>query len=389
MPDEPGDLLFKSEGLVDNITDDEYADMMNNDGDFHLLAFVYMAIMPISCIIGLTGNCLVFILIRSNQIFRRLPSSPYLLGLSICSTMFLVSVFTFWMEQSFFKDPHEQHSTLVCKLSTFFAHFSDFTSVWLIVLVGYERLVLLYKATRFQRSLTNSRRQVIVLVFLSIVANFWILFVAESTFDGYCGVRVDYEHVYNIFMLIETILNMAVPSVLIVGSNILVILKLRDHLKRIPASTVSFNTNDIVYSGDPTQTIKLSKTSKASLYRLSSRLSMNKMDEIQALRYKRHSLRYADLQLSRSLAIMTSFFISLNLPNYLYRIASVLQLNIQPEVMQNISFLALTLLYLHHALLFFVYIFNSPQMRKRLLPTALKLLECYCLKTVQESDFNY
>lgn len=33
-----------------------------------------------------------------------------------------------------------------------------------------------------------------------------------------------------------------------------------------------------------------------------------------------------------------------------------------------------------YALLFFIYIFNSPQMRKRLLPTALKLLECYCLK---------
>jgi len=48
--------------------------------------------------------------------------------------------------------------------------------------------------------------------------------------------------------------------------------------------------------------------------------------------------------------------------------------------MQRLSFMAHVLLYTHHACLFYLYIFNSPQMRKRLAPTALKLLECYCFK---------
>lgn len=35
---------------------------------------------------------------------------------------------------------------------------------------------------------------------------------------------------------------------------------------------------------------------------------------------KRNSLRYTDLQLTRSLLVVTTVFIVLNLPNYLYRI---------------------------------------------------------------------
>ncbi|VDK30914.1 unnamed protein product [Gongylonema pulchrum] len=38
-------------------------------------------------------------------------------------------------------------SSVLCKLLTFIAHFCDFSSVWLIVLVGFERLVLLYRSS--------------------------------------------------------------------------------------------------------------------------------------------------------------------------------------------------------------------------------------------------
>jgi hypothetical protein len=48
--------------------------------------------------------------------------------------------------------------------------------------------------------------------------------------------------------------------------------------------------------------------------------------------------------------------------------------------MRRLSWAVHTLLYMHHACLFYLYIFYSPQMKKRLLPTALKLLECYCCK---------
>lgn len=36
----------------------------------------------------------------------------------------------------------------------------------------------------------------------------------------------------------------------------------------------------------------------------------------------------------------------------------------------------------HHAGLFYIYIFYSPQMKKQLRPMAMKLLECDCLRPV-------
>jgi H+/Cl- antiporter ClcA len=99
MSDSAAELLFESEGLYENLTAEEYDDLLNGEHQYNFFAIIYMAIMPVSCVVGLTGNCLVYILIRSNQIFRRLPSSPYLLALSICSTMFLISLLSFWTEE--------------------------------------------------------------------------------------------------------------------------------------------------------------------------------------------------------------------------------------------------------------------------------------------------
>jgi len=231
------------------------------------------------------------------------------------------------------------------------------------------------------------------LLFCSGLANIWILFVAEINDFGGCDINPLYEDIYHTFSLIETIICMIIPSLIIVNSNIFVILKLRSHLKKIPCSpTVSFNMNDTVYSTGPTlfHTIKFTKLSKAGLGRIGSAIrhgssaSATRIEFTEAAQRirQRKNLRYTDLQLTRSLLVITTVFIILNLPNYVYRIGiQFFHLNDQTNaLMQRLSFAAHVLLYTHHAILFYLYIFNSPQMRKRLFPTALKLLECYCLK---------
>lgn len=65
--------------------------------------------------------------------------------------------------------------------------------------------------------------------------------------------------------------------------------------------------------------------------RLGSRFSLTRTEMQEVARCKRHSLRYADLQLTRSLLIVTTFFILLNMPNYAYRIA-IQFLNISDQV---------------------------------------------------------
>nr|CAD2203033.1 unnamed protein product [Meloidogyne enterolobii] len=95
-------------------------------------------------------------------------------------------------------------------------------------------------------------------------------------------------------------------------------------------------------------------------------------------------LKSSDLTLSRSLLIVTSTFVLLNVPNYAFRLYDALFNVEQTHLWLLLYFITFLLYYLHHAVLFYMYIFWSPQMKKQLMPTALKLLECYCFKTVPE-----
>jgi type III secretory pathway component EscR len=103
-----------------SIGDDLDSSSPINSDDF-LLAItnlLYNIYMPICCIIGLTGNCMVWILIRSNRILKKLPSNMYLLALSLVSSVFLLSLFIFWIEQITHTKIYSQY-TITCKLVSF------------------------------------------------------------------------------------------------------------------------------------------------------------------------------------------------------------------------------------------------------------------------------
>uniref|UniRef100_A0A183UTB1 G_PROTEIN_RECEP_F1_2 domain-containing protein n=1 Tax=Toxocara canis TaxID=6265 RepID=A0A183UTB1_TOXCA len=342
-----------------------------------------------------------------------------LLTLSAMSSLFLISLFTFWLEE---EGLLRYRSAILCKLLTFVAHFCDFSSVWLIVLVGFERLILLYRASRAMNK-AKAQRHCGVLLIASFLFNSWILFVANVNEMGDCDILPEYEFLYAVMNTVETVFCMGLPSGIILISNLFVVLRLQSHLKRIPSSpTVSFNTADLLTnSALPPTTLKPASVARyvsfyypirehtyphtllmftkyiycaslknlcisfrSSIGRLSSRFSLSA--DASNVRKRHHkNLRYADLQLTRSLLVVTWVFIALNLPNYIYRIFThVIEIDNQSVGMRQISLFVHILLYTHHALLFYLYIFYSPQMKKRLLPTALKLLECYCLKQPAE-----
>uniref|UniRef100_A0A1I7T576 G_PROTEIN_RECEP_F1_2 domain-containing protein n=1 Tax=Caenorhabditis tropicalis TaxID=1561998 RepID=A0A1I7T576_9PELO len=221
----------------------------------------------------------------------------------------------------------------------------------------------------------RARAQVFILLGFAMVFNGWILFVADMDQEGQCDIKMEYVGMYQTMTIVETIVCMLVPSVLIIACNCLVVSKLNSHIKKNPGSpAVSFNTADVVLT---TQTSAPSNTLK-SYTRISSRFSI---DVEKTPKKKKKGIRYTDIQLTRSLLVVTWAFILLNIPNYGYRIASILfGVPEQSSLMTAISLGAHVFLYTHHAFLFYLYIFYSPQMKRRLKPTAMKLLECYCFK---------
>ncbi|CAJ0929713.1 unnamed protein product, partial [Mesorhabditis belari] len=339
-----------------------------------ILELIYYLYMPFCVIIGLTGNCMVWVLIRSNRILSKLPTNMYLLCLAAMSSVFLISLFIFWLDEDIVQTPLFKNTKFSCKIVTFIAHYCDFCSVWLIVLVGFERLILLHRRCR-SLSIERAKAQILVLMGTMFICNSWILYVADVRKDT-CDIEDGYEYIYDLFTYFEAVFCMALPSFIIIISNVLVVLKLRTHLKRIPSSpTVSFHTGDVMST---------SSTAIKSYTRV-SRLSTKFSIDADKPKKKEKSLRYTDLQLTRSLLVVTWAFIILNLPNYLYRIITLLwdfenTSQTVKEVLLYSKLCAHMFLYTHHGFLFYLYIFYSPQMKRRLKPTALKLLECYCLK---------
>uniref|UniRef100_A0A8R1DUG0 G_PROTEIN_RECEP_F1_2 domain-containing protein n=1 Tax=Caenorhabditis japonica TaxID=281687 RepID=A0A8R1DUG0_CAEJA len=313
---------------------------------------------------------------------NKLPTNTYLLCLAAMSSIFLLSLLIFWIEEvayiyfyDIFHDSLLRNSYYSCIFNTFLAHVCDFSSVWLIVLVGVERLFLLHRKVR-GLTCEKARVQVFILLAFAMLINSWILFVADMDSEGQCDIKEEYVGMYKTMTVVETIICMALPSVVILICNVLVIVKLNEHVRQNPGSpAVSFNTADVVLT---TQTSAPSHTLK-SYTRISSRFSIDV--EKAPKKKKKKGIRYTDIQLTRSLLVVTWAFIALNLPNYVYRISSILfGVSDQTEAMQKISLLAHVFLYTHHAFLFYLYIFYSPQMKRRLKPTAMKLLECYCFK---------
>ncbi|VDL83752.1 unnamed protein product [Nippostrongylus brasiliensis] len=166
----------------------------------------------------------------------RLPTNTYLLCLAGMSSLFLCTLFVFWLEEVsylYFDDSliGMQFRILSCKVNQFLAHVCDFSSVWLIVLVGCERLMLLH---RRRRSLTTEKAcaQVVALVVVAMLFNSWILYVA-SIQQGVCDIDPAFDRIYHVMTVLEvkTVICMLVPSIFIFSSNVFVIYKLNAHVR--------------------------------------------------------------------------------------------------------------------------------------------------------------
>uniref|UniRef100_A0A1I8B9T3 G_PROTEIN_RECEP_F1_2 domain-containing protein n=1 Tax=Meloidogyne hapla TaxID=6305 RepID=A0A1I8B9T3_MELHA len=346
-----------------------------HDNDRVLLYLRYYArhFIPIFCLVGIVGNCMALLLIRTNYWLRRLTSNIYLCTLSVCGCLFLTTVFITWLDSSASLLPLYSQSEVGCKILTFTAHSCDFICVWMISWVSCDRAIVLFRPG-IRRRVCNkkfARNLVVCTVLFSSTLYGWCLVFAglEIGTDDipYCGINpavqgYDLNQLHLFFLTMDTILCTVVPSLLIMIVNSLSIYRYRQCMKvyssgilrvrflRVPDrpgnehqqleeqqqlqnqqkkhSLYSNSTNSTINRAPPTQTGMLSATA------VTNRGSPNA--SVGGGSGGGGKLKSSDLTLSRSLLIVTR------------------------------------------------YIFWSPQMKKQLMPTALKLLECYCFKTVPE-----
>ncbi|CAD5210571.1 unnamed protein product [Bursaphelenchus xylophilus] len=362
------------------------------------LRFYARHFIPIFCIVGILGNCMALMLIRTNYWLRRLTSNIYLCTLSICGCLFLSTVLITWLDTTF-GFPLYSDSEFGCKMFTFMAHSCDFICVWMISWVSCDRAIVLFRPGIRKRvcSKTFARHLVICTVLFGATLYGWCLVFAglEPSVNGatYCGLNSDVKVAdYNLrelhifFSFLDTILCTIVPSLLIVVVNSLSIYRYRQCMKIYSSGVLRVRFLRVPENEGNKDLTEETTTAKKFLLSQQSQIT-NQLSSQSSRVSHGGKLRSSDLTLSRSLLIVTSTFVLLNVPNYAFRLYEAVFNVEQTALWQFLFFTTYLLYYLHHAVLFYMYIFWSPQMKKQLMPTALKLLECYCFKTVP--DFGH
>ena len=381
------------------------------DDDRLLLYLRYYArhFIPVFCLVGIIGNCMALLLIRTNYWLRRLTSNIYLCTLSVCGCLFLATVLITWLDSSFGVPLYSQ-SEVGCKIFTFTAHSCDFICVWMISWVSCDRAIVLFRPG-IRRRVCNkkfARNLVVCTVLFSSTLYGWCLVFAGlevgSDDISYCGINpavqgYDLRQLHLFFSLMDTILCTVVPSLLIMVVNSLSIYRYRQCMKVYSSGVLRVRflrvpdqpDQEAKQNTEDTSTAKkllFSSTAAAQPTQTALSIAPMTMATTAATGSTRGpnggKLKSSDLTLSRSLLIVTSTFVLLNVPNYAFRLYEALFNVEQTHLWQLLYFFTFLLYYLHHAVLFYMYIFWSPQMKKQLMPTALKLLECYCFKTVPE-----
>uniref|UniRef100_A0A914ULD3 G-protein coupled receptors family 1 profile domain-containing protein n=1 Tax=Plectus sambesii TaxID=2011161 RepID=A0A914ULD3_9BILA len=372
-------------------------DRCSNESDaphvFDPMAVDYqMLLLPCICFTGIFGNSMALLLIRTNYWLRRLPSNIYLSILSISGSVFLSTVLLMWMDM-WFQLPLYNGNEFGCKMLTFLAHCCDFLCVWMIIFVSFDRAVVLFRPS-FRKTVCSvkfARRVVVGTVIAGFLMYSWCLLLAGLEHNAElditeCGViranwTFDLNQLYVMFIAADTVISNFVPSVIIVVVNALAIHRYRSCMRLYSSGLLRVRFLRPP-SATPATDRRLTEQAKGLLFsQTNTSTSMCDRNSVQS-----RKLRSSDLQLTRTLLIVTSTFVLLNLPSYGLRLyQNLFQFeNRTSQAFLVINFVAYLMYYVHHAVLFYMYIFWSPQMKKELKPTAIKLLECYCCKTVPE-----
>uniref|UniRef100_A0A914C623 G-protein coupled receptors family 1 profile domain-containing protein n=1 Tax=Acrobeloides nanus TaxID=290746 RepID=A0A914C623_9BILA len=352
--------------------------------------------LPIFCVVGIVGNCMALVLIRTNYWLKRLTSNIYLCTLSVCGCLFLSTVMGTWLDSTF-GFPIYNASVIGCKMLTFIAHSCDFICVWMISWVSCDRMIVLYRPGVRKWVCTKSfaRNLVICTVLFSSTLYGWCLVFAtvekadENSSATYCGINsqieiggYNFHELHIIFSLLDTVLCTVVPSVVIMLVNSLSIYRYRQCMKIYASGMLRVRflrvpeTECLKHTEETTTAKKLLLSPQSQ--------TTNQPSAVSTRSTRSGKLKSSDLTLSRSLLIVTSTFVLLNVPNYVFRLyESVFDIQ-STQLFQFLLFISFLLYYLHHAVLFYMYIFWSPQLKKQLWPSLLRLVECYCCKNVPE-----
>ncbi|KAI0212840.1 hypothetical protein LSAT2_002219, partial [Lamellibrachia satsuma] len=178
---------------------------------------------------GTVGNLLSFFVFLGTHL--RLQSSyVYLAFLNVADTLFLLCLLVAWLGRV---NVRLMDRVGWCQLTVYLSYASSFLSVWIVVGFTVERYIVVFHPLKKDVWCTR-RRAYIVVVWLTATSLFLYAFstwtngvVALADGTHVCAPRRRFMTLMRVATGIDTLITLVVPSVVIIGFNVSMSVKLR------------------------------------------------------------------------------------------------------------------------------------------------------------------
>ena len=306
--------------------------LTRNDADSFKTALVWMNIhiTPVIIIIGIIGNMLSFLVFFLTHL-RRLSSSLYLSALALADLGFLGALCIVWMERVgvvlFTREgwcPSVIYMTKIC----------GFVAVWSVVSFTSERYIMVYHSLRKDTLCTHNKAKMVILVMCAIplVMYIYVFFTYGVIHFGgkaVCSPLPRHYNVMTIMTCIDTVFACVVPSIVIIMLNIRIIIKIHHYQKwRSEIITLqrceSNHHSGIHTSLSTTGSMRIKFTRRPENNRPSSCPTTTIMANNPRAQKSRIMKSRSQYRTARMLLILSSVFVSLNLPSHIFQVLAFL-----------------------------------------------------------------
>ena len=284
---------IRNNSFVDGTVDTHEMDIYNT------VKIMRNVLIPIIVFVGVFGNFVSMSVFTSNYL-RRSSSSTFLVALACTDNVFLICLFVTWFDGSV---DNILNSVRICQVISYLTFVSSFLSVWFVVGFTSERYIAICHPLRAKLFCTQVRERVAVLIFimLSVVLyNFasWTTDVYTSKDITRCTYNIKFIKFLNIVTWLDTVVTMLIPFTLIFFMNM-----------RVACTAATFQ-----------------EKRKGCLTPRDARRVKHR-----ALRSKQQ------MRVTRTLLLVSSTFLVLNLPSHVFKLSSLISNLLNPAASYQMS----------------------------------------------------
>ena len=296
--------------------------------------------IPIISAIGLLGNSLS-LLVFANRRLKHTSSSMFLAALALVDNLFLLNLFLMWIDGVVY---NILGLPMVCEFIMFVTYVTGFLSVWFIVGFTTERYMAICYPLRWQLMFSRFREKLIVailvgLAFLLYNHSFWTIQVLKFGPRYTCVPKLEMLGFLNVITWIDTMVTMVIPFILISYLNVKVLF-----------AAANCHRHVCCHQGGSLQTGK------------------------NAYALPQNSIRYrSQIRVTRTLILVSSTFLVLNLPSHALRLHNLIVTTAQPDRKVEVSVqmyfvqeIANILFYCTFSCNFFLYAFFGRHFQRNL-----------------------